>query len=183
MSTFTGTPEVSVILRGQGTSYKIAVGDTVDSITIEHPYGEDEVIQNATVAAVSLAAAGSPNRSGRIYDGIPTNQFVTDDMAEIRDASVYYVVDEIALKKEDETITVVPVSRIKEITGSFETESGDAVEAVAGNEAAQEALSGKADGSTVVMSDASIETDTTVSTAGGINGENADKPQNYDQKV
>lgn len=184
MSKFIGNPIVSMNLVSGDTSYKMEIGTVLESVTVEHPY-EDVVYENATIVAMSLAQRVGINNTGKILDGIPTKWYQGDDLANIRNAADYFVVDAIKVEvgEEDAKEThIIPISKIKELTGSYESVDGQAAVG-ADAEGAAAAISGAADKSTVAVGAGKVAEAVNVSTGTKITGANAGEPQNKKQEV
>lgn len=190
MSKFIGNPIVAMNLVSGDTSYKMEIGTVIDSITVEHPY-EDVVYENATIVAMSLAQRVGINNTGKILDGIPTKWYQGDDLANIRNAADYFVVDaikvEIAPAEDAPEGTapethIIPISKIKEITGSYESADGEETTGTDA-EGAAAAISGAADKSTVAVGTGKVAEPVTVSTGTKVTGANAGEPQNKKQEV
>lgn len=184
MSKFIGNPIVAMNLVSGDTSYKMEIGTVIDSITVEHPY-EDVVYENATIVAMSLAQRVGINNIGKILDGIPTKWYQGDDLANIRNAADYFVVDAIKVEvgEEDAKEThIIPISKIKELTGSYESADGEETTGTDA-EGAAAAISGAADKSTVAVGTGKVAEPVTVSTGTKVTGANAGEPQNKKQEV
>lgn len=132
MNKFTAKPIVALELIGESTKYHLEIGTAIESMTIARPY-KDEVI-SGTIVAIGLAARPG-SASGRIFDGIATAQYGTDDIAGIMNASDYFVGDKIALADENGKIIVVNVDRIKGIDGAITYPNGDVISVVDSAEA------------------------------------------------
>lgn len=184
MSKFIGNPIVAMNLVSGDTSYKMEIGTAIDSITVEHPY-EDVVYENATIVAMSLAQRVGINNTGKILDGIPTKWYQGDDLANIRNAADYFVVDAIKIEigEEDAKEThIIPISKIKEITGSFESADGEETTGTDA-EGAAAAISGAADKATVAVGTGTVTEPVNVTTGAKVTGANAGEPQNKKQEV
>lgn len=181
MSKYIAVPVVSCHLVASESSYLLKIGDKIDSITVAGPYKET-VYENATVVAISLDRRTSVNSFGKILDGIPTNQYHTDDKANIRSAEDYYIVDSIMVAMEDESTAIIPIDHITAITGTFETADGEQIVGT-GVDGASSAIQGAADNGTVDIGSGEIPEAVTVSAGVTVLGENAGKAQNFKQEV
>lgn len=131
MGKYVTTPVVSLLLKDpsnpEAEAVAVAVGDTVD-LTLVGPCGANETV-SGTVVGMSLTRRPQNAKSCRIYDGIPTNQYKTDDLAGLHNAADYFEGERIAVKLEDGTVRIVPIGTIREVTASAgDTESGGTTE-------------------------------------------------------
>ena len=118
MGKYVSTPVVSLVLKDPANptadAVTVAVGDTVGLTLVGVGVASETV--SGTVVGLSLKQRPQNAKSCRIYDGIPTNQFKTDDMAGLHNAAEYFEGERIAVKLADDTIRIVPVGTIREIT-------------------------------------------------------------------
>lgn len=119
MAKLIATPVVSLSITGPDLTEAVTVevGSTVTA-TVSTPGGGAPTSVSGTVVGISLRRREqttiSPNT--RIYDGVPTNHYYTDDLAGLHNASIYFEGEAIGIKLEDDTVQVIPVWTISEIT-------------------------------------------------------------------
>jgi len=123
MGMYTSTPVVSLLLKNNAAEdaepVTVEIGSAVE-MTVTSPCKEPTTY-SGTVVGISLARRSAPPKNCIIYDGIPTNQYQTDDIAGLHNAADYFMGERIALKLEDETIRIVPIGAIMEITATAPT--------------------------------------------------------------
>lgn len=193
MSEVFATPVVAMNLTVDGVNYYMEVGAAIDKLVMAA--GPEDVELKGTLAAISLAMKSSQNTKyfGTVYDGIPTYQYATDNLAAIRNAADYFKVDKILMEVpaeeegKDPTFVAVPVSRIKSIQGTFTAPDGTVTTSV---DLTQEGTSVSAAleeipeaGGTVVLTAGEIAEELTVTTAATLSGVNAGVAQNFVQEV
>ena len=186
-------PVVSMNLTVDGVNYYMEVGAAIDKLVMAA--GPEDVELKGTLAAISLAMKSSQNTKyfGTAYDGIPTYQYATDNLAAIRNAADYFKVDKILMEVpaeeegKDPTFVAVPVSRIKSIQGTFTAPDGTVTTSV---DLTQEGASISAAleeipeaGGTVVLTAGEIAEELTVTAAATLSGVNAGVAQNFVQEV
>lgn len=191
MSDVFGAPVVAMNLTVANVCYYMEVGAAIEKLVMAAGHEDKEI--TGTLAAISLAAKGSPNRMGAVYDGIPTSQYATDDLAAIRNAADYFTVDEILIKVPaeeegaDPSYVPVKVNRIKSITGTFTAPDGSVTTSV---DLSNEEVSIVAvldtlpeEGGTIALSEGTIAEELNVATAATLSGVNAGVAQNFHQEV
>lgn len=157
MPKFVGIPAVALELVAEGGgSYIVEEGTSFESISVEHPF--EEVTVAGTVVAIELAARHDNGHHGRIFDGIPTHHFDPDDMGNIKNASDYFTGNRIAIEREDGTIAIIPVDKIKAIGGTVVNPDGSVIVNVSNNETLIAALSDVVDGTTVIVNEDAVLT-------------------------
>ena len=159
MSMFKSALQVGFTLIQDETEYGMQVGSPVE---ITAKFGPKEETVSGVVAGCSVKRARSANRTGHIYDGIPTNQFHTDAMANVKNVEKYYVVDKIIVNVEPEAeepkYVNVPVECIVALNGTFVNADGSVLVAAATAEDVIAAVAELADGTTVkVNADVALE--------------------------
>lgn len=116
MSYAVGKPVISMELVIGETETALAIGDSVE-LTVSGPNGDYTV--SGELVAISLNQKPVNHYHGANYDGIPTQCFQSDDLANIHNAADYFAVDYIMVKTPAEeeggkdTFTKVPVYKIK----------------------------------------------------------------------
>lgn len=184
MPKYFGNPVVSMNLTAADVSYLMKVGDKIDSITVAGPY-EDTVYESATILAFSLDRKISKNNTGKILDGIPTKMYSPDDMANIRNAEEYFMVDSMLIEMgedDSKTTAIIPIDKIKNITGTFETADGGSIVGT-DTTGATNAIQSAADNTTVDIGEGEVTEVVNVSSGVTVLGDNAGTAQNFKQEV
>lgn len=189
MPKFKSTLSLGFTLINGGVEYYMAEGTQVE-VVVAGPY-EDETI-SGVIAGCSIKAIKSPNRVGRIYDGIPTHRFHTDDKANIKNAVDTFEVDQLlintAAEGEDPVYREVFVSSIKKISGSFVAPDGSTTITVDPaetpvSEVLAEIPKDSEVATALVLADAEISEDLSLEVSVSIAGANVGVAQNFAQEV
>lgn len=189
MSKFKSSLTLGFTLINNGVEYFMEEGTQV-TVTVAGPY-KDEVI-SGVIAGCSIKAIKSPNRMGRIFDGIPTQHFHTDDKANIKNVVDVFEVDELLINTaaaEDEAPVYreVSVAAIKAIDGQFVSPDGSVtvtvdpavtpISEVLAGVAAEDAKT------TLVLAEAEVSEELSIAAAVSVHGVNAGIAQNHNQEV
>ena len=183
-------PSVELI-KGEVT-YTLKVGDTIESIVYSTPY-EDVTLSQVTLVGIELVPARSMNRMGRIYDGIPTNHFHTDDLGNFKNAEDmfrvgYLLVQQTPTDEEEEAPKPekIPVAKIVTITGTFENADGTqtvGVDLSQEDASVSTTLGEVTDGSSIVMGEGEVSEALNIDKGVTLTGANAGVAQNFKQEV
>ena len=194
---FTSKLVPSVELTKGSATYTLKVGDTIESITYSSAY-EDVTLEMVTLVGLELGAIHSKNIYGRIYDGVPVNQFHSDNLGNFRNASEYYTVTNLMVQTiptdegDDEIVETepvlyrIPVDKLVAIGGTFTNADGSQTTTVDPSEEGASVatkVSEVPEGSTVVVGAGEVAEPLTLDKGVTIAGENAGVAQNFDQEV
>ena len=179
-----GVLVASANLINGSVQYSIQKGNTLDYVVLKNSRGTVRV-ETCEVLGFSLENKKSGAKFGKILDGIPVNQYNTDDMANARNAEDFFAVQSIIVKV-DEKIRALPVAFIQEIGGSFTAPDGSVTESVdLSNPETSVAttVTEAADNTTIVMGEGEIADEIAPTASITLAGVNAGIPQNFKQEV
>ena len=190
MDSFNSKITVAATLTGNGAEYYLEMGSTIESIVVAYPY-EQKTISNAELIGIELKRREVYNPNSRIYDSVPCNNYITDGIANLFDASKMLDVKAISVKytEDDEEFEArIPVARIKSLSGSFTAPDGSKTITVnpAEKTIAEAVAEATAEGDapvTIVLPEAEIAEELTVDKTLTVSGKNANVPQNFYQEV
>ena len=188
MPKFKRSLSIGFSLISGGVSYFMEEGTQV-TVTVAGPYA-DEVI-SGKIAGCSIKMIKSPNRFGRIFDGVPTQKFHTDDKANIKNAADVFEVDELLIDTapngEAPVYREVSVSAIKAVDGFFVSPDGSVTVTIDPAETpiseALNEIAADAPNTVLVLAEAEIEEELAIAANVTMNGVNAGIAQNHAQEV
>lgn len=211
---FIGNLVPSVELVQGSAKYKVKIGDTFDSLTYTQfvygnvmvapgepvDYTEKEVkLENAKLIGIELGGLRDRNNVGQVFDTIPTYMYQTDDKANIRNAgetyTVPYLLVEVVTKEADEEAGTpeeteryrIPVSKIKEVAGTFNDGDDEptttAVDLSKDDASAASVITSAEEGSTVALSAGTVEEELSITKGMTVTGSNSGVAQNFKQEV
>ena len=190
------TKVTSAILAGfildlDGTEYYMEKGTEIDEMVVAGPYENTTI--SGVLAGFSIRDRHAPNSAARIYDGIPTREAVLDNLPNIKDLELCSEIDKLLIATnvgDEETpkydYTRVNVDRIVSVSGTFVDPYGNTTETVDLEDETVDVptLIAEADPetrTTLVLSEGEVDAPITVVTEMRLVGQNANKPQNFDQ--